>query len=344
MTEKRSTIQDIARRAGVTKATVSMVMNNDTRITEATRKKVMEAVKALHYVPNESARKLAKGKSEVLAVLSPRFTAPYMSSFLEGIEMRALETNKYIHGVHPYTTRNMPSVLEDELRRILYGRKADAVILVTQTPSREVLQEYLRMGLPLITVENTLQEVHSVRFDNEAGARRAVEHLLDRGRRRVAMIVGKHQPYEGYGSYQPPLERLAGYREALESRGIPFEPALVRDVIHYVYEDGQEAMRHFLASPTPPDAVFCAAGDIVAMGVMEEVRRQGRSVPKDVAVVGYDDILPARFLNPPLTSVRQSAHEMGTIAFDIAMDAIEGKLKEPRHVVLDQALVIRDST
>jgi len=344
LTQKRTTIQDIAKRSGVTKATVSMVMNNDTRITEATRKKVMEAVKALHYVPNESARKLAKGKSEVLAVLSPRFTAPYTSSFLEGIEMRALEVSKYVHGVHPYTTRNQPAVLEDEMRRILYGRKADAVMLVTQTPPEEIVQEYLRMNLPLILVENTLDPTHSVRYDNEAGARRAVEHLLERGRKRIAMIVGKQTPYEGYGSYQPPVERTAGYRKALEAHGIPFEDALVREVIHYVYEDGQEAMRHFLSSPKPPDAVFCAAGDIVAMGVMEEVRRQGKSVPKDVAVVGFDDILPARFLNPPLTSVRQSAYELGVQAFDIAMDAIEGKLKEKRHVVLDQELVVREST
>lgn len=344
MTEKRTTIQDIAKRAGVTKATVSMVMNNDTRITAATRQKVLEAVKALRYVPNESARKLAKGKSEVLAVLSPRFTAPYTASFLEGVEMRAFELQKYVHGVHPYTTRNIPSVLDDELRRILYGRKADAVMLVTQTPSEEMVQEYLRMGLPLIMVENTLEVTHSVRFDNEAGSRKAVEHLLDRGRRRIALIVGKQTPHEHTGSYQPPQERLAGYRKALESRGIPFDPALIHEVVFYVYEDGQEAMSKFASLKNPPDAIFCAAGDLVAMGVISEIRHRGLSIPRDVAVVGYDDILPARFLNPPLTTVRQSAYELGVAAFDIAMDAIEGKTREMRHVVLSQELVVRESS
>lgn len=342
---KRTTIQDIAKRAGVTKATVSMVMNNDPRITEATRQKVMKAVQELNYVPNESARKLARGKADVIAVLSPRFTAPFTTSIMEGMEYRARSTGKYVHGIHPYSTRNLPSVLEEEMRWVLYGRKADAVITITQTPTPGMVEEYARMGMPLVLIENGLEGVPTVKYDNEEGGFQAVHHLLSRGRRRIALIVGFHTPGDQLGLYQPPLERMIGYRKALQTHGVEFDPAWVRESRFHEFDDGYNLMRELLGLAKRPDSLFCAAGDIVAMGALKAIREAGLSIPRDFAVVGYDDILAAQMLNPPLTTVRQSPQAMGSEAFDIALSAIDGRLKDKAipHVVLKPELIVRET-
>ena len=344
MNEKRTTIQDIAREAGVTKATVSMVVNNDSRITEATRLKVMEVVRKLHYVPNDSARKLARGKTDILAVLSPRFTSPFVSAFLEVVEQRAFHTGRYDHGIQPFTTRNVSADLDELMKRILYGHQADAVILITQAPLPENVREYRRMGLPLILVENNQADTHSVCYDNVQGARQAVTHLLKRGRKRIGLIVGSQIAKEGKDLNPSALERMKGYVEALKAHGVAFEPARVVEVRKYEYEEGRECLRRILDRGVKMDALFCAAGDIVAMGVLEEARISGLSIPKDLAVVGYDDVQAARILNPALTTVRQSFLELGIRAFDIAMDAIDGRLKEPCQIVLQQELVVRESS
>jgi len=135
-------MQDIAKKAGVTKATVSMVVNNDHRITEATRQKVLKVVKELRYYPNESARKLASGKTEAIAFVGPRLGSPFIASILEAFENKTYETRRYINGIHPYSTRNEVNTREDILRKILYGRKADAVVLLDQVPSAELVEEY----------------------------------------------------------------------------------------------------------------------------------------------------------------------------------------------------------
>src|SRR5690242_12713305 len=126
---KHVTMQDIAKKAGVTKATVSMVINNDKRITETTRQKVLKIVRELNYYPNESARKLAKGKTETLAFILPRFGSPFIASIMDAFERRTYETRRYLNGIQPYSTRNEVAAGEEILRKIVYGRKADAVVI-----------------------------------------------------------------------------------------------------------------------------------------------------------------------------------------------------------------------
>ena len=340
---KNITMQDIAQEAGVTKATVSMVINNDKRITEATRQKVLKIIKKLNYYPNESARKLAKGKTDSIAFMAPRFGPHFIASILDSFECRAVQSGKYLNGVQPYATRNETGVMEDLLKKILYGRKADAVVILTQKPSEEIAKEYLEQKIPMVLIEGEMPGIHSIRVDNVLGAFKATEYLIRKGRKNIGLIVGAVEAGEGFGANPSAIDRLKGYQKALKDNGIKYDLDKVATVIYYSAEEGTSSLDMLLKKNPKLDAVFCAAGDIVAMSVMERAKQKGLKIPKDLAVVGYDDYLAAKMLNPPLTTIRQSFTDIASIAFDLAVDAIEGKLLDEKHVVLEPELIVRES-
>lgn len=341
---KNITMQDIATRAGVTKATVSMVINNDKRITETTRQKVLTIVREMNYYPNESARKLAKGKTDTLAFVLPRFGSAFVTNIMEAFESRTYETRRYLNGIQPYSTRNEVATLEEILRKILYSRKADAVVLLDQVPSPKIVSEFKDKKIHLVLIETQTSGAHSVRVDNVKGARAAVEHLLSRGRKRIGLLVGDAKPDAQYEPNPVAEERLQGYRQALEGAGIAFDAERVAVVQNYTAEEGGELFSQLLRKDPKLDAVFSAAGDMVAMGVMDEARKRGIVIPKDLSLVGYDDILQARLIHPTLTTVRQSFGDIASVAFDIAMEAIDGKLTKEKHVLLDPELIVRESS
>lgn len=341
---KNITMQDIAIRAGVTKATVSMVINNDKRITETTRQKVLAIVRELNYYPNESARKLAKGKTDTLAFVMPRFGSPFIASIMDAFERRTYETRRYLNGIQPYSTRNEVAVLEDILKKILYSRKADAVVLLDQVPSPALVAEFNDKKIHLVLIETKAPGTHSVRVDNVKGAKLAVKHLLQKGRKRIGLIVGDAKPEAIYEPNPVAEERSKGYQEALKEAGIPFDAGRVGVVENYTPEEGAALLARLLDADPQLDAIFSAAGDWVAMGVLEEARRRGIRVPQDLSLVGYDDVLQARLINPPLTTIRQSFGDIASVAFDIAMEAIDGKLSQEKHMLLEPELIVRSST
>lgn len=336
-------MQDIAKKAGVTKATVSMVINNDRRITETTRRKVLDIVKDLNYYPNESARKLAKGKTDSIAFVTTRFGSPFIASVMEAFESRALHHNRYVHGIQPYATRNKVTVLEEILKKVLYGRKADAVVILSQPPSEEMVKEYAKEKVPMILIENEMKGAHSVRVDNVLGAFNATDYLIRKGRKSIGFLNGASQAPAEYSFNHTALERQQGYQKAHQDRGLKWDSQNMVELANYEYEEGKRATAALLDRAKKLDALFCAAGDVAAMGAMEEIKRRGLRIPQDIAVVGYDDLLAARMLNPALTTVRQSFSEITAIAFDMAVDSIEGKLTEEKHVVLEPELVVRES-
>jgi DNA-binding LacI/PurR family transcriptional regulator len=336
-------MQDIAKKAGVTKATVSMVVNNDHRITEATRQKVLKVVKELRYYPNESARKLAKGKADAIAFLVPRFGAPFIANIMDAFERRADQARKYVHGIHPYATHNEIATLEEILSKILFGRKADAVVLLTQKPSAEIVLEFQKSKVPMILIENSMLGAHSIRVNNLNGAYLATKHLTQRGRKNIGLIVGELNPEKGIGQNPATLERFQGFEKALKENGLEVKKQQFATVKEYEYEEGIASLSFLLENNPGLDSVFCAAGDVVAMGVMEEAKKRGISIPRDLALIGYDDMLAARLLDPALTTVRQSFGEIASLAFDMAVGAIEGKLKKEEHVLLEPQLIIRES-
>jgi LacI family transcriptional regulator len=340
---KNVTIQDIAERAGVTKATVSMVINQDHRITEKTRDKVLKIIKEMNYYPNQSARKLARGKSDVIAFVSARFAAPFIASVMDAFEQRAFQMGRYVHGIHPYSTQHKTEAKEELLQQILYGRTADAVVVVTIRPSQKVVDEYAARKIPLILLENTLPGCHSIRVDNLKGGLIATEYLIQKGRKRIGLINGVTQPPPGVDLVPSAVERLEGYRQALKNKGLEFTENRVVAYGNYLFEEGRMGLKTLLEKDPKLDAIFCAAGDIMAMGVMAEAKARGIRIPEDLALVGYDDMLASSLLKPTLTTVHQPLVQMGVQAFETAIDAIDGKLLEDRNILMQPELIVRES-
>jgi LacI family transcriptional regulator len=340
---KNVTIQDIAERAGVTKATVSMVINQDHRITEKTRDKVLKIIKEMNYYPNQSARKLARGKSDAIAFVSARFAAPFIATVMDAFEQRAFQMGRYVHGIHPYSTQHKTEAKEELLQQLLYGRTADAVVVVTIRPSEKIAEEYAKWKVPLILLENTLPGSHSIRVDNERGGFIATEFLIQKGRKRIGLINGTTQPPPGVDLVPSAVERLEGYRRALKSHGLEFTENHIVSYSNYLFEEGRMGLKALLEKDPKLDAIFCAMGDIVAMGVMAEAQARGIRIPEDISLVGYDDMMASSLLKPALTTVRQPILQMGVQAFETAIDAIDGKLTEDRNIVIQPELIIRES-
>ena len=340
---KPITMKDIAIAAGVTKATVSMVLSGDKRITEATKQKVLKIVRELDYVPNEAARRLSRGKSDSIAFVASRFAAPFVASVLDGLEQRAYGRSRYLRGIQPYSTFNQVAAKDEILRDILYGSKAEAVIVLTVKPSESIVAEYKKRGVPLVLIENDMPGAHSVRVDNVSGAYRATEFLIKKGRKKIAFFVGNTSPRSGAEPNPPAMERLKGYKQALKDYNLPYDETRVVRIHTYEAEEGALAFEEFRGKKIKFDAIFCAAGDVVAMGIMEAARFFKVGIPDELSLVGFDDAPASQLLNPALTTVHQEFKELGSLAFDIAVEAIEGRLKSDRKILIDPELIIRES-
>lgn len=340
---KLTTIKDIAKKLGLNYSTVSRALNNEPNVNRRTAAKIKKMAAELNYVPNLAARGLARGKAEAIAFISTRYAAPFVSNVLDSFEQRAFFTNRYVHSVVPYSTRNEEVTKEILMQKILRGKMADAVVMLTIRPRTQTLEEYIKAGIPVVLIENKMPGAHSITIDNKSGAMKATEHLISSGRKNIGLIMGE--------AIQPPsrdinitaVERRAGYVSALANHGVEAQESNIEIIHAYQYEEGEKALNNFLKNEKKPDAIFCAAGDIVAMGVLERANELGIKIPDDIAVIGYDDVLAARHLNPPLTTVRQPLEEIGIMAFDMAVEAIDGKLKNEKHVVIAPELIIRKS-
>jgi LacI family transcriptional regulator len=320
-----------------------MVLSGDKRISEATRQKVLKVVRQFDYVPNDAARRLSRGKSDAIAFVAVRFAAPFIASVMDGMEQRAYGRSRYLRGIQPYSTFNSAEAREEILRGILYGRKAEAVILLSVMPSEALAREYKEKGIPLVLIENEMPGAHSIRVDNASGAYRATEHLIKKGRKRIAFFNGITTPRAGEELHTPSVERLKGHKAALRDHGIPFEESRLVRLRSFEAEAGALAFEEFLRSKTKFDAIFCGAGDGTAMGVIEAARFFKMRIPDDFSLIGFDDAPASSLLSPSLTTVHQEFKELGAMAFDIAVEAVEGRLKNDRKILIDPELVIRES-
>ena len=341
--KKHITIKDISMKAKLAKGTVSMALNNDPRISLETRKKVHKIASDMNFYPNESAKSLASGKTGSIAFIAPRFTAAFISSILASVEAKAFKTGKYIHGINPYSTGNIIAAKDELLRKMLYGRKADAVVLMTLKPSPDVVAEYNKRGLPLILVENDMRGCNCISIDNINGAYKATNYLIKKYGKDVGLIIGESDPPLGQDYHYISQDRLKGYKQALSENMIEFDKHKVQFVRQYSYEEGQEALKNFTKKKVKLQSIFCAAGDTLAMGVMDQAKKDGISIPQQLAVAGYDDILAAKLLSPALTTVRQPFEDIGTMIYDTAISLIEGKTKEEKHIVIEPELIKRET-
>ncbi|OON77017.1 LacI family DNA-binding transcriptional regulator [Streptomyces tsukubensis] len=344
----RPTLEEVAARAGVGRGTVSRVINGSPRVSAATRAAVEAAVSELGYVPNTAARALAANRADAIALVVPEpetrfFTEPYFSDIIRGVGASLADTSMQLLLTFAGGERE-----RGRLAEYLAAHRVDGVLLVSvhaDDPLPDLLRE---LEIPAVISGRRSADEHlpSVDSDNYAGARAAVDHLLTRGRRTIATISGS------LGVYGARL-RLDGYRETLSEAGAVWAPAM-EATGDFTEEGGRRAMAELLSRVPELDAVF-AASDVMAAGARQVLREAGRTVPGDVAMVGFDDSVIARHMDPPLSSVRQPIADMGRAMTELLLAEIARAAEEPptflrrpvvegRQVVLDTELVVRGSS
>jgi len=329
------TLKDIAERAGVTSATVSMVVNNKPNISETTRRKVLKIAKELNYYPNVIARGLATRKSDSIGVIVPNLASSFVVRILQGIK----STNRDID----YTVQLFDTIGQKEnesqlFQRLARERRIDGVILIGSMVSDDELNVFRDESVPCIIVARKCDMLDSVYVNNMHGAKDAMDYLFSKGHRTIPCVIcSKH------GSSTE--ERLAGYKKSLELHNIAFDPNLVFEVENDDVSAGLRVYKRFREHPTAKHAtaVFVPAGDMVAIGIIKEARNVGVTVPGDLAVVGYDDVPAAEVIEPTLTTVRQPKLEMGDYAINMIVDKIEGRESAIKHKELQTKFIVRES-
>ncbi|MET9684213.1 LacI family DNA-binding transcriptional regulator [Streptomyces coeruleorubidus] len=339
----RPTLEEVAARAGVGRGTVSRVINGSPRVSDATRAAVEAAVAELGYVPNTAARALAANRTDAIALVVPEpetrfFAEPYFSDMLKGVGAELSETEMQLLLIFAGSDRE-----RHRLAQYLAAHRVDGVLLVSVHADDPLPDLLAQLEIPAVISgpRSAAETLTSVDSDNYGGARQAVEHLLERGRRTVAHITGR---LDVYGAQR----RIEGYRDALREAGCEVDELLIERG-DFTEEGGYRAMRGLLDRRPGLDAVF-AASDVTAAGARRALREAGRRIPDDVALVGYDDSAIARHLDPPLTSVRQPIEEMGRRMIDLLLTEVADRRPlasrrlDRRQVVLATELVPRASS
>jgi DNA-binding LacI/PurR family transcriptional regulator len=320
------TIYEVARRAGVSIATVSRALRDTGPVAPATRARVLAAVKELRFTPSRLGVSLAEGRSAANGIVFPDLSGPYYAEVVLGYEEAASELGR---SVIILSTRGHSNVRE--LVRDLAGR-VDGLVLFGQTVDDSMVSELTGSGLPVVLLARApVPGADLVASENVATARILTEHLLGHGYRDVTMLGAS--PGGDIG------ERWAGVTETLSAHGVDTVPPVPCE---FTVDGGLAAGRELLRRPLPPEAVICA-DDQVALGMLLAAEELGLSVPGDVAVTGWDDIMAARHARPALTTVRQPMRELGARAARALDELITGVRATPRHQTLATELVLRTS-
>ncbi|HEY0972197.1 MAG TPA: LacI family DNA-binding transcriptional regulator [Gemmatimonadales bacterium] len=328
----RITIRDVARKAGVSVATVSRVINDSGPVHEATRRRIQEAARELRYAPNVAARSLATRRTGTLGVLLPDLHGEFFSEVIRGLDQAARRRH---HHLLVSSSRNERVEVEAAVRA-MRGR-VDGLVLMSPDLDADTLVAALPESLPVVLLNCSLRDdrFDSIEIDNFGGARSIVAHLAACGHRHIAHIRGAPRNHDA-------IERLRGYRTALRDAGI--EPRAEWELAgDFSDTAGYEATLAALQLDPRPTAIF-AANDAMALGALGAIRDAGLRAPDDVAVVGFDDVPVSRYVSPALTTVQVGIHDLGVQAAGTLLAAVaDGAAHRRRHLVLPTRLVVRDS-
>jgi LacI family transcriptional regulator len=327
------TIADVAARAGVSKTTVSRVLNGKGELDQSTAAHVRAVIKELGYVPSARAVGLARGRTRIVGMLVPSLTWPWMGEVLQGA-VDVVESEGY--GLLLYTcNRGAESI--SQFATHVSAKSFDGLLVVEPEGTLDYIAELHDQGLPVVLIDDRGHEPRfpSVRTTNRSGGRAAADHLLHLGRRRPLVVTGPRR----FGCTQ---ERLTGFAEGYAAAGLPLDPTLVVEG-DFTYECGRLAARRMFDERIEFDAVF-AHNDLSAAGAMQAVREAGRQVPADVAVVGFDDLPLAAHTEPPLSSVHQPLREMGEAAARALISHFDGTPLPHSPTVIPTTFTVRRST
>lgn len=335
---KRLTLEDIGKLAGVSRATVSRVVNNHPNISPEVRERVESVIRETGYEPNLAARSLASKRSNIIGLIIPsvlktNFTDPYYSHLLRGISQACYELD---YTIALYLFQN-PEQEEKSLSKIVSSGMVDGVIITTDI-SHDMYAPLIKSKytVPFIQLGSTMSRqektISYVDVDNIAGGYMATAHLVQQGRRRIAEIT--------VATNTAGIDRHIGYQNALKERNLPIDPALTA-YTEFGDIGGYQAMKTLL--PQSPDGVF-AQSDEMAIGAIKAIQEAGLRVPEDIAVVGFDDMPTAKDFDIPLTTIRQPIYKQGMLLIETLIDLIETSPEPARCIVLPVELIVRASS
>ena len=329
----RSTITELAAQAGVSIPTVSRVLNGRPDVAPATRARIEQIIKESGYIRSSATKGLRKGSSGIIDLVVPGLDNPYVTEIVRGVE-DVLERT----GLRLALSFTQDQALgERQWLEKIADRATEGAILVLAHGQSSRLDELRQRGIPFVAVDHRGElgpDVPSVGATNWAGGRVAVEYLLSLGHRRIAMIAGP-------ASLRCSLDRVAGYRAALEAAGIPIDPELIRPG-DFRLQSGYIQTSALLALPDPPTAIF-AGNDLQAMGVYKALYLRNIHVPERMSVIGFDDIPFTTIVSPSLTTFRQPLFEMGRIATSMLIRLIAGESLDSPRVLLPTTLITRET-
>jgi DNA-binding LacI/PurR family transcriptional regulator len=325
-------IKDIARAARVSHSTVSRALRNSPLVNAETRELVCKIAEQQGYSVSAAARSLVTGRSNTLGVVVTSISNPFAGEIVAGIEEFALAHGYSIilSTSHADPAREMRAV------QSLHENRVDGILVNSSRVGRLYLPllEEMRVPIVLINNEHPGEFIHSVTIDNLRAGRDAARHLVQLGHQRIGYVGNRF-------GLQADTERFSGYRQIIDEADLGFAPELVAHGDGGP-EAGMQATARLLALPDPPTAVYCY-NDMQALGALRAVRERGLNVPRDVSVVGMDDLYLSSYTDPPLTTVQQPKQEMGRRAAQILLELLSGKTPES-HIMLPGKLVVREST
>ncbi len=327
------TIKQIAKLAGVAPTTVSLVLRDSKKVGQETKRRVLGIIEEMDYYPNHSGKLLKQGRSDAIAVVSSYFQNIFKMEFMGGVERAIRDTGLQLRQLYAESGQEPAKCKE-----ILYGKMADAAMALSAIADPGFLRKMRDARKPLVLVEDVVEGFPGVRFDNYACAYEAVRYLALKGRRRISISLSM-KTYMGHCFVD---ERLRGYIAALRDIGLAYTDII--ELPGYNLESGRFMVDRVMGMSSPPDAIFCASGDLTAAAFLKEARISGLRVPDDIAVLGCDDSIIAHTTTLGLSTIKQPAQAMGEAALKLALSLIEGDDEAwSRVITFPPELIIRES-
>lgn len=333
------TIKEIAKEAGVSIATVSMILNNkDKNITNATRMRVLDVVKKHHYVPNAMAGSLVTQRTHIIGLILPDITNPFFPGIARGAEDKANEAGYSII----FCNTDDKLEVEEKYIESLTKKMADGIIIAHSSNSEKMSEILERCKVPIILIDRDFYSENirgKVLVNNLKGSYEGVLHLINKGYKKIAYLSGSLKT-------KTAQDRLEGYKNALLDNGLEYQEKLVK-FGEYKIEWGRNGVICLLNETEKFDAIFCG-NDLIAIGAMKEIKEKGFRIPKDIGVMGFDDIYLAGLVEPSLTTIRQPNYKMGYKAMELLLENINNPnknnyLTEMKTITLETEIIERNS-
>ncbi|MDQ0880386.1 LacI family repressor for deo operon, udp, cdd, tsx, nupC, and nupG [Peribacillus sp. V2I11] len=325
-------MSDVAKLANVSPATVSRVLRQPDLVSEDTKQKVLQVIEEMNYKPHMIASQFRTKETKIILVVVPDITRPFFSEVLRGIEHTAVENGYQV--ILGDTENDIER--EKEYIDLLYKKQADGALLLTARMSRESLEK-LSNQFPIVLACEYVDglDIPTVSIDNVSSARKVTEHLIKLGHTRIAHITG---PMNIILS----RDRLGGFQQAMKNHHLKVNPEFIQEGGDYGIDSGYDQMVNLLSLENRPEAVF-VFNDEMALGAVKAIQDHGLSVPRDIAVVGFDNLKIASIFHPHITTIDQPKYEIGKMATNLLLTLMKGGTVEKKKFVLEDKLIIRES-